>query len=153
MALALSTHRRSLAAGASAITAIVLAVAVAGRSCQVEGTGPEQVVRQMLAAAKAGNRAAVHALLAPETQDRLAQAARRATDLVGTSSRYSALDMISIGSSSAPAPTDVTVVERFEDSAVVELVGPGGRARVRTIRVGSAWRIDLPGYEVGEAQP
>ncbi|MBP6837636.1 MAG: hypothetical protein KBG28_31835 [Kofleriaceae bacterium] len=146
MALALTSRRRALAAGASAITAVVLAAAVAGRSCQVAGAGPEDVVREMLAAARAGDRASVHELLSPQTRERLTQAAQRATDLVGASIRYTALDMISIGSTDAPAPTDVTVVERLGDTAVVELVGPSGRARVRTVKVGARWRIELPDY-------
>jgi hypothetical protein len=127
--------------------AMALAATVAGRSCRVSEPGPEAVVRDMLRAAKAGDREAVLALLAPATQDRLAERARRATDLVGASVRYSAKDLISIGSSDGVAPpTDITTLEERGDHAVVEVVSPGGRARIELLRVDSKWRIELPAY-------
>jgi len=147
MALALTSRRRAVAAGASAIAAVALAVAVVGRSCGVADPGPEAAVRGMLAAASAGDRHAVFDLLTPETQHSLTEYARRATDVVGSSVRYSPLDLISIGASSeSTAPSDLTVVERVGDRAVVEVVSPGGRDRVTVLRVNGRWRIDLPAY-------
>lgn len=147
MALALTSRRSTLAAVASALAAMALAAAVAGRSCRVTRPGPEAAVRDMIQAAKTGDRDAVFELLTPETQDRLAAQARQATDLVGASHRYTAKDLISIGSSDGvPDPTDLTVIEERGDHAVVEIVSPAGRARLELLRLGGRWRIDLPQY-------
>jgi hypothetical protein len=147
VALALTSRRRAVAAGASAVAAVALAVAMVGRSCGVADPGPEAAVRGMLAAASAGDRQAVFDLLTPSTQQLLAERARRATDLIGSSERYAALDLISIGAArEASTPTDLTVVERVGERAVVEVVSPGVRARVTVMRVDGRWRIDLPGY-------
>jgi hypothetical protein len=147
MALALTSRRSTLAAVASALAAMALAAAVAGRSCRVTQPGPEAAVREMLQAAKTGDRDTVFELLTPATRDRLDAEARRATDLVGASQRYAAKDLVSIGSSDGVAdPTDITVLEDRGDRAVVEVVSPGGRARVELVKLDGRWRIDLPQY-------
>ncbi|HEU4726748.1 MAG TPA: hypothetical protein VFT22_02635 [Kofleriaceae bacterium] len=147
MALALTSRRSTLAAVASALAAMALAAAVAGRSCRVTQPGPEGAVRDMIQAAKTGDRDTVFELLAPRTRDRLDAEARRATDLVGASQRYTAKDLISIGGSEGVAdPTDITVLEEHGDRAVVEIVSPSGRARVELVKLGGRWRIDLPQY-------
>ena len=147
MALALTSRRSTLAAVASALAAMALAAAVAGRSCRVSQPGPEAAVRDMIQAAKTGDREAVFALLSPSTRDRLEVEAKRATDLVGASQRYTAKDLISIGSSDGvPDPTDITVLEEHGDRAVVELVSPAGRARLELIKLDGRWKIDLPSY-------
>ena len=147
MALALTSRRSTLAAVASALAAMALAAAVAGRSCRVTQPGPEAAVRDMIQAAKTGDRDTVFELLAPATRDRLDAEARRATDLVGASQRYTAKDLISIGSSDGVAdPTDITVLEDRGDRAIVEVVSPGGRARIDLVKQGGRWRIDLPEY-------
>jgi hypothetical protein len=147
VALALTSRRSTLAAVASALAAMALAAAVAGRSCRVTQPGPEAAVRDVIQAAKAGDRDAVFELLAPATRDQLAVQARRATDLVGASQRYTAKDLISIGSSEGiPDPTDITVIEDRGDHAVVEVVSPGGRARIALIKLNGHWRVDLTQY-------
>lgn len=147
MALALTSRRSTLAAVASALAAMALAAAVAGRSCRVTQPGPEAAVRDMIQAAKTGDRDAVFELLTPATQERLAVQARQATDLVGASQRYTAKDLISIGSSEGVLdPTDLTVIEERGDRAVVEVVSPAGRARLDLLRLAGRWRIDLPQY-------
>jgi len=147
MALALTSRRSMLAAVASALAAMALAAAVAGRSCRMTRPGPEAAVRDMIQAAKAEDRDAVFDLLTPATRERLAAQARRATDLVGASQRYTAKDLISIGSSEGvPDPTDITVLEDQGDHAVIELVSPAGRARVELLKIDGRWRIDLPQY-------
>ena len=147
MALALTSKRRAVAAVASAVAAVALAVAIVGRSCTVVDRGPESAVRRLFAAANAGDRGTVFDLLTPATQRRLADLAHHATDLVGSSVRYSPLDMISIGASTdATTPTDVTVVERVGDRAVVEIVSGAGRGRVTVVRIDGQWRIDMSDY-------
>ena len=86
----------------------------------------------------------------PDTQRALEDRAQKATDLVGASTRYSALDLISVGASDdVPPPTDIKVVSEGGDHAVVELGGPTGRAQLELVRVDGRWRIDLPAYRSG----
>ena len=143
----MTSRRSTLAAVASALAAMALAAAVAGRSCRVTQPGPEEAVREMIQAAKTGDRDRVFELLAPATRERLDAEARRATDLVGASQRYTAKDLISIGSSDGAAdPTDITVLEEHGDRAVVEVVSPGSRARVELVKLEGRWRIEMPQY-------
>jgi len=152
MALALGTRRSTVAAIGSAVAAIALAVAVAGRSCRVTPPGPEVCVRDMMQAAKAGDRETVFELLAPATRARLDTEAHRATDLVGGAVRYTAKDLISIGASEGvPEPTDITVIEEHGDRAIVEVVSPAGRSRIELRHIDGRWRIELPEY--GSAAP
>jgi hypothetical protein len=147
VALALGTRRSTIAAVASALAAMALAAAVAGRSCQVTQPGPEMTVRDLLQAAKTGDRDLVFELLTPTTRARLDAEAKRATDLVGASTRYTAKDLISIGASdNVAAPTDITVIEERGDHAVVEIVSPAGRSRLQLYKVAGRWRVDLPAY-------
>jgi len=147
VALALTQRRRTLAAAASLIAAVALAVAVAGRGCRVGDPGPDAALRAMAAAVRAGDRQAVFDLLSPETQKRLEERARAATDLVGASSRYTALDLISIGApDDEPEPSAMRVVEQRGDRAVVEVTSGGARQRVELVRVDGQWRIPLPHY-------
>ncbi len=147
MALALTTRRSTVAAVASAIAAMAIAAAVAGRSCRVSQRGPEAAVRDMLQAARTGDLDTAFELLSPATRAGLEAQARRATDLVGASERFSAKGLVSVGSSDGvPAPTDITVLDELDDRAVVEIVSPAGRARVELVRVGGRWLIELPAY-------
>jgi len=147
MALALGTRRSTAAAVTSAVAAIALAIAVAGRSCRVAPPGPEVTVRDLLQAAKTGDRDAIFDLLTPATQARLDTEAKRATDLVGAAVRYTAKDLISIGASDGVTqPTDITVIDERGDRASVEVVSPNGRARLDLVKSGGRWRVDLPQF-------
>jgi len=148
MALALGTRRSTLAAVTSALAAMALAAAVAGRSCRVAPVGPEVTVRDLLQSAKAGDRDAIFELLTPATRARLDAEAKRATDLVGAAVRYNAKDLISIGASDGvAAPTDITVLEQRGDRATVEVVSPSGRARIELVKSSEGrWQVDLPQF-------
>jgi hypothetical protein len=146
VAIAVTSRRSTIAAVTSALAAMALAAAVAGRSCRVTQPGPEEAVREMIQAAKTGDRDLVFELLAPATRERLDAEARRATDLVGASQRYTAKDLISIGAPDGADPTDITVLEDHGDRAVVEVVSPGARARVELVQVAGRWRIEMPQY-------
>lgn len=142
------TRRNAITAVASAVAAVALAVAVAGRSCQVEDDTPQAAVREFVAASATDDREALYAMFGPETRQGLDAAAKRATDLVGGSERFSPLDMISVGRSrDLPLPKDFVVKDRSESRAVVEIIGAmGDRAEVTVVRVGGRWHIELPSY-------
>lgn len=124
---------------------MALAAAVVGRGCTVRSPGPDATVRSLVTAARAGDRKAVWQMLSPDTQRRLEGQAKEATELVGSSTRYAALDLISIGSSDdVPPPTEIRVVSITGDDAVVEVAGPAGRAQLPLRRVNGRWRIHLP---------
>lgn len=147
MALALGTRRSTIAAVASAVAAMALAAAAAGRSCSVTKPGPDVTVRAMIQAARAGDRDLVFELLAPATQASLEAQAKRATDLVGAATRYTAKDLISIGAFDAAAtPTHITVIEERDTHAVVEIVSAAGRARVQLLKSNGRWRVELPQF-------
>lgn len=151
MALALTSRRSTVAAVASALAAMAIAAAVAGRSCRVSQRGPEAAVRDMLQAARTGDLDTVTELLSPRTRARLTAEAERATALVGASVRFTAKDLVSMGSADGGAvPTDITVLDELDDRAVVEIVSPGGRARLELIRINGRWLIDVPAYDRGE---
>ncbi|MBK9071530.1 MAG: hypothetical protein IPL79_11075 [Myxococcales bacterium] len=107
LAFAPMGKHRVLVAGATAVAAFALAAAVVGRSCRWNTSAPEEVATQFVAASKARDREAVFALLSPATRARLAAQAERATNLVGGSRRYEALDMISISETDRFAPVQV----------------------------------------------
>jgi hypothetical protein len=147
MALALTGRRRAAAAAVSVLAAVAIAGAVVGRGCRVAEPGPEAAVRGMLAAANEGDRRAVFALLSPATQAALEERAQRATELVGSNVRYTALDLIAIGSAEdVPAPTEIEVVDVSGGHAVVEVTSSAGNARLDVVKVDGRWRIDLPSY-------
>lgn len=88
--------RRSVAVVASALAAMALAAAVAGRGCQVDENTPTGVVQSFADAVRADDRQALYELLGPQTRKALDVAAQRATDLVGGAERFGPLDMIGI---------------------------------------------------------
>ncbi len=146
MALALSSRRSTLAGVASALAAMAVAVAVAGRSCRVDEAGPDVAVRDFIAAAKANDRDTVFALLSPSTRARLESQAKLATDYVGAAVRYQPKDLLSIGNFEGVTPTDITVVEEQSERAVVYIASPAGGARIDLVRAEGLWRIDVPAY-------
>ncbi len=146
MALALSSRRSTLAGVTSALAAMAVAVAVAGRSCRVNEAGPDVAVRDFIAAAKANDRDTVFALLSPSTRARLESGAKLATDYVGAAVRYQPKDLLSIGNFEGVAPTDITVVEEQSERAVVYIASIAGGARIDLVRVDGLWRIDVPAY-------
>ncbi len=147
MALALGSRRSTLAAVASAVAAMAVAAAVAGRSCRVTQPGPEVAVRDLLQAIKTNDVDTAFALLSPSTRGRMDVEAKRATDYVGAAVRYSAKDLISISSfGDSPIPNDITVVEEHGDRAVVYVASASGGGRIELVRVEGLWRIDLPSY-------
>ncbi len=146
MALALGSRRSTLAAVASAVAAMAVAAAVAGRSCRVTEPGPDVTVRDLIQAIKTGDTDAAFDLLSPSTRARLEVEAKRSTDYVGAAVRYSARDLVSIGGFDGAAPSDITVVDQRGDRAVVYVSSTSGSGRIDLVRVDGRWLIDLPQY-------
>lgn len=110
----------------------------------MDGSAPEAVVREFIAAANADDRAALYALFGPKTHAHLQEAARRATDLAGGAVRYSALDMISVGVADAGLPKQIVLKHRDETEATVEIVDINDkRSEVTLVMIEGAWRIEL----------
>ena len=115
--------------------------------------GPDVTVRDLMQAARTGDRDLVLELLTPTTRARLEAQAKRATDLVGAASRYTAKDLISIGASDpAATPTHITVIEQRGDTAAVEIVSAAGRSRLQLFKIDGRWRVDLPQYSGAGSQ-
>jgi hypothetical protein len=145
--VALGSPRRAVAAATTAVAAVAIAFAVAGRGCGGDADGPAGAVRALLAAARAGDREQVLALLGPATRARLDRAAARASELEGGGRRHRAIDLLEVG---APdhEPLALAVQDEQGDRAAVELVDrSGARTRLELVRVGGAWRVELPAAE------
>ena len=141
----LTSRRRVIAAVATATVAIALAAVATGRGCTPVDSTPDGAVRAFASAARGGDRKAAWALLGPATRARLEEAAVGATQKVGGTRRYAALDMLEVGASEATyTPTEFHVLARHGNDARVEVVGGGGRRDiVHTVEVGGRWRVEL----------
>jgi hypothetical protein len=140
---AASGARRALAAAATALAAVALAAAVAGRGCGPQDDTPVGAVRALDAAARAGDRGAVYALLGPRTRDELARRAARASEL--GERRFSADEMIRLrGGLPVESLTDVEVVRESGGAAVVAVRGKdGSRSAIQLVKARQGWRVEL----------
>ena len=140
--MVLGTRRRLLAALVTAAAAFALAVTASGRGCSGSGS-PEGAAREFVTASRSGDRHAVWSLLGPKTKKRLEDAALAATEKVGGTRRYAALDMLDVGETDGP-PVDVVLREEHGAVAVVDLLGPSGMKDTLTlVEVGESWRVEL----------
>jgi len=141
-----TTRGRAIAAAVSALLAMVLAAAIAGRGCGAEDSSPVGAVRAFVTAARAGDRAAVHELLGPRTRAYLEEQAARAGELAGGARRFEPRELMSVGAGTlgqAP-PRDIVLRERDGADAVVEIVGAEGtREPIQVVKVNGHWRIEL----------
>ncbi len=141
-----SSRRRVIATGTSALLAVVLAVAIAGRGCGADDETPVGAVRAFVSAARGGDRGAVYELLGPRTRAHLDAQAQKATEYVGGSRRFAPTELMSVtsGSLEHPAPRDYLLRERDGDTAVVEIVGADGtRTPTAVVEVDGHWRVEL----------
>jgi hypothetical protein len=149
MGLSLRLGSKSLAAGATALFAVALAVAVAGRGCLDPSNGPESAVQSFLDARASGDREAMLRYLTPASRERLGEYARELTDLSGGERRYQAVDML--GSlASRPPPERIEEVERSGDRARVRLVFEGeGEQELDVVHTDEGWRLELNAELIG----
>jgi len=141
-----SSRRRAIAAGTSALFAVLLAVAIAGRGCSADDETPDGAVRAFVSAARAGDRGAVYELLGPRTRAHLDAQAQKATEHVGGSRRFAPTELMSVtsGGLDRPAPREFVVRERDGDTAVVEIVAvDGARTPMTVVEIDGHWRVEL----------
>jgi hypothetical protein len=136
-------RRGGLAAAVTALAAVALAAAVAGRGCGSEDDTPDGAVRAFAAAARAGDRETMVELFGPETRAWLDGAAARASQLIGGSRRYDPVDLINTGALAAP-PARIVVRQEEGGRARVEVTDEAGqRAMVDLVEVDGHWRVEL----------
>ena len=125
--------------------AVVVALSVVGCVSSEPGASPEAAVRQLIASARAGDRAAVYQRLGPRTRGRI--------DEILASSRKSGgarllrpEDLVTVGwVPPAWEASNVRELHRDADEADVEVVsGAGDRQTIRTVREGRRWTVELP---------
>lgn len=147
--MVLGSRIRTIAAAASAIAAVALAAAMAGKGCRVDDDSPEGVARSFAAAARAGDREAVYKMLGPDTKARLAEAAKRATALVGGSRRFQPLDLVGVSKpGETPAPKEFELVSADGDSAVVRIVTVDDEShQLNLVKIHGEWKVEVPEYQ------
>lgn len=136
--------RRALAAAVTALLAVALAAAVAGRGCSSEDDTPEGAVRAFVAAARAGDHEALFELLGPATRARLERSAVHLGILTGEGRPASPSELIRVDAERG-GPVDVQVLSERGDRAVVRVRGDEEEGRLELVRVDGHWRIELPG--------
>ena len=145
--LGFGSKRRLITLAASALAAVAFAAAVGGRGCAPDDDTAEGAVRALLDAARAGDAETIHELLGPETRARLAEAARRSTELAGGTKRFSELDMIALGKPSAETSAVSVKARRIGNQTVVEIEdATGQRSTLNVVRTGGHWRIEVPAF-------
>jgi hypothetical protein len=126
------------------VRAAALALLLVG--CGAGTHSPVGAVRALAEAAQDGNRDEAWRLLGPVTRARLEADAARATQLAGARRTVAPESLLAVGWF-APrfAPAEVRELSRAGDRAVVEVTGPHGESeRVDCVRVGDAWKVELP---------
>lgn len=125
------------------LRALVTALLFAA-GCSAGARSPEGAVRRLADAAAVGDRDAVWALLGPETKARLEADAKR---LAPAGRRtLSPSELLAVGWEPARFRlTEIRLREKRGDEAEVEVRGPSGELeRVRCVRVGDRWTVELP---------
>ena len=142
--MATGSRRRGMTAAITALFAMALAAAVAGRGCNSRSDGATEAVRSFIAASAAGDRDKLLSLLGPKTLARLEASAARTTKLVGGEGRYSARDIIQ-PISGEPRNLSIVNMGRDGDTATLSITNRRGeKSTVTAVLIDGEWRIELP---------
>lgn len=145
--MVVGSRLRLITLAASTLAAVAFAAAVAGRGCGATDDSPEGAVRAFMDAARAGDREAVRELLGPRTRERLTEATRRATELVGGEKRFDELDLVAIGEAGDDWSSAELSTRRRGDATVVVITARSGQsAELPVVEIDGHWRIELPHY-------
>jgi hypothetical protein len=122
-----------------------MAVAAPGCGGREDGSSPEAAVRSLIAAARAGDRAAVYDRLGPRTRAHI-DALLAATHRTGGARMLAPADLVAVGwLPPAWEPTGTRVIHREGDEADVEVFSATGeRQPIHAVREGRSWRVELP---------
>ena len=113
--------------------------------CVSQERSPEGAVRAFIEATVLQDRAEVYRLLGPTTRARLEERSKRAAEMAGNRAVLPEELLAAGWGSPAYKATEIHEIERDKASATVEVSGPHNeRDRVRCVRVGAVWRIELP---------
>ncbi len=139
----MASQGQGVTAAITALIAMALAAAVAGRGCNRDSDGPTEAVRAFLDASQSGNRDAALSMLGPKTLAQLEEAALRATKLVGGQGRYEARDVLQLHSS-GPDAMSIVNMGRDGDQASISLTDSQGRkSTIITVLIDGQWRLEL----------
>jgi hypothetical protein len=130
-----------------ALVGCVLLASLGGAGCggRDDGSSPEAAVESLIAAARAGDRAAVYARFGPRTRARV-------DDLLSSAQRTGGTrmlrpeDLVTVGWL-APAwePAGTRLLRRDGTEAEVEVFSAAGdRQAIKTVQEGKAWKVELP---------
>ena len=142
----IGAKRRGVTAVVSALAAVALAASMAGRGCNLDGDGPEGVIRKLVNARSLADRSVVYDLLGPKTKAALEIEARRATDLVGGWKRFDPVELIGVGEASAVS-TPAYAIQEKDDFLIVEMPRPdGSESQLILLEIDGQWKIEIPDY-------
>jgi hypothetical protein len=133
-----------MTAAITALFAMALAAAVAGRGCNNHSDGATEAVRTFIDASAAGDRDKLLELLGPKTLARLEANAARATELVGGEGRYAPRDIIQ-PITGEHRQLSIVNMGRDGDTASLSITDrQGEKSMVTAVLIDGQWRIELP---------
>ena len=122
-----------------------LGASLLGCSTRDDAQSPEGSVRLLIAASRAGDRAAVFQRFGPRTRARVEEMLASASKLGGRRA-FKPEDFVSVGwAPPAWEAAGVRGVRRDAEDAEVEVYSAAGdRQNVRLVREGKEWKVELP---------
>jgi hypothetical protein len=127
-------------AGVALLAAALLAGAGCGR-----GDDPEAAVDALIAAARAGDRAAVYARFGPRTRARV-EGLLASAQRTGGTRMLGPEDLVTVGwLPPAWEPAGTRLLRREGTEAEVEVFSASGeRQAIKTVQEGKTWKVELP---------
>jgi hypothetical protein len=125
--------------------ALLAALAAAGCGGRDDGSSPEAAVESRIAAARAGDRAAVYARFGPRTRARVDDLLSSAQRTGGTR-MLGPEDLVTVGwLPPAWEPAGTRLLRRDGTEAEVEVFSAAGdRQAIKTVQEGKTWKVELP---------
>lgn len=130
---------------AGVIVWLAWTIAAGGCTGRDDASDPEAAVRSLIAAARAGDRAAVYGRFGPATRARVA-ALLAAAHRTGGTRTFRPEDLVTVGwLPPAWEAAGTRIVRRDDNEADVEVYSAAGdRQTIRTVREGGSWTVELP---------
>jgi hypothetical protein len=120
----------------------LLMIACSGRD---DGSSPEAAVRSLIAAARAGDRAAVYEHFGPRTRARV-QTLLATAHRTGGTRMPRPEDLVTVGwLPPAWEPSGMRLLRHDDSEAEVEVYSAAGdRQAIQTVKEGKSWKVELP---------